>query len=214
VDRITDAFVWPVRDPDWPAKLLLTGLILLVPIVGSINGLGWMLAALDRLRAGDEKLPPANFNYLGRGIRLFVVNLVYVLALAIVVALFFALAVLVLGAEGRGAPNPGLVALGLFLNLLAFSGAALGSLALLFAMPAIILATDRGGIVGGLHVGDVTHRLRESPVNTLIAGLMLVAAGFIGQLGLIACGIGVVFTTAYALAMQAWIVRSFEVKEV
>jgi hypothetical protein len=39
---------------------------------------------------------------------------------------------------------------------------------------------------------------------------MLIAAGFVGSLGLIACGIGVVFTTAYALAMQAWIVRSYE----
>ena len=40
---------------------------------------------------------------------------------------------------------------------------------------------------------------------------MLIAAGFIGSLGLVACGIGVLFTTAYALAMQAWIIRSFEV---
>jgi hypothetical protein len=48
-------------------------------------------------------------------------------------------------------------------------------------------------------------------VSTLIAGLMLIAAGFIGSLGTVACGIGVLFTTAYATAMQAWIIRSFEV---
>ena len=39
---------------------------------------------------------------------------------------------------------------------------------------------------------------------------MLIAAGLVGQLGSIACFIGVVFTSVYALAMQAWIVRSFE----
>jgi hypothetical protein len=40
---------------------------------------------------------------------------------------------------------------------------------------------------------------------------MLIAAGFVGSIGLLACGVGVLFTTAYALAMQAWVVRSFEV---
>jgi hypothetical protein len=40
---------------------------------------------------------------------------------------------------------------------------------------------------------------------------MLIAAGFVGSLGMVACGVGILFTTAYALAMQAWIVWSFEV---
>ena len=48
-------------------------------------------------------------------------------------------------------------------------------------------------------------------MNTLIAGLMLIAAGLVGQLGGVACLVGAAFTGAYALAMQAWIVRSFEV---
>ena len=39
---------------------------------------------------------------------------------------------------------------------------------------------------------------------------MLFAAGFIGSLGSILCVVGVVFTAAYALAVQAWIFRSFE----
>src|SRR5206468_790782 len=89
------------------------GLILLIPIVGGINGLGWMLAALDRLRAG-------------------------------------------------------------------------------------------------LRLVEVLRSARVSVTNTLIAGLMLIAASLIAQLGSVACLIGVVFTAAYAFAMQAWIIRSFE----
>jgi UPF0716 family protein affecting phage T7 exclusion len=50
----------------------------------------------------------------------------------------------------------------------------------------------------------------EKPTNTLIAGLMLIAAGFISSLGVIACMIGFLFTAAYALAVQAWVFRSFE----
>jgi hypothetical protein len=210
MERITDAFVWVVRDPRWAGKLVIIALILLVPIAGQINGLGWMLAALDRLRAGEETLPPANFGYLGRGGRLFVVQLVYALGISLVVAVLYTPAVLVFQHEGRGSLNYGLVSVGLLLNLLSFSAAILGSLALNFATPSIVLATDRAGIAAGLSVADVLRRARESGANTLIAGLMLIAAGFVGSLGLIACGIGVVFTTAYMLAMQAWIMRSYE----
>jgi hypothetical protein len=211
MDRITDAFTWPARDPEWLAKLLIMALTLLIPIVGAINGLGWMLASLDRLRAGEEKLAPANLSYIGRGFRLFVVNLVYGLCVVLVAALIYVPAVLVATNQSHGSANPALVSLAILLSLLAFSVATLGSLALNFAIPSIVLATDRDGIRGGLNGGAVLRRARANISNTLIAGLMLIAAGFIGSLGVVACGIGVLFTTAYALAMQAWVIRSFEV---
>jgi hypothetical protein len=211
VDRITDAFVWPVRDPAWLTKLLIIALTLLIPIVGAINAIGWMLASLDLLRAGEERLAPAHLGYLGRGIRLFAVNLVYSLVIALVVGVIYLPAVVIASRESHGAASAGLISAAIALSLLAFSIATLGSLALNFLTPSIVLATDRGGIAGGLAAGSVLRQARANLANTLIAGLMLIAAGFIGSLGLIACGVGVLFTTAYALAMQAWVVRSFEV---
>ena len=65
-------------------KLLIIALILLIPIVGAINGLGWMLASIDRLRAGDTRLAPASLGYIVRGFPLFVVNLGYELAIVLV----------------------------------------------------------------------------------------------------------------------------------
>jgi hypothetical protein len=211
VDRITDAFVWPVRDPAWLTKLLIIALTLLIPVVGAINAIGWMLASLDLLRAGDERLAPAHLGYLGRGIRLFAVNVVYSLAIGLVVAVIYVPAVLMASRESQGAASAGLISAAIALSLLAFSIATLGSLVLNFLTPSIVLATDRGGIAGGLSVGSVLRHARANLADTLIAGLMLIAAGFIGSVGLIACGIGVLFTTAYALAMQAWVVRSFEI---
>ena len=210
MERITDAFVWPFRDPQWPSKIAILALILLIPIVGAINGLGWMLAALERLRAGDEKLPPANFDYLGRGFALFVVNLVYVLVLLVIGGALYGVSVLLLASQGQHSANPLIVALGLVLLLLAFGLVSLGSLAFTFLTPAIVLAVAHGGIVGGLRIDEVVQTAVRSPLNTLIAGLMLIAAGFIEGLGIWVCCIGILFTTAYALAMQAWIVRSFE----
>jgi hypothetical protein len=211
MERIADAFVWPVRDPEWLTKLLIIALTLLIPVIGAINGLGWLLATLDRLRAGEERLAPANLRYIGRGSRLFAVNLVYALVISLITGLIYVPAVVVASNQSHGSASPGLVSLAILLSLLAFSVATLGSLALNFAMPSIVLATDRGGIAAGLRVSAVWRQARANLVNTLIAGLMLIAAGFIGSIGLVACGIGALFTTAYALAMQAWIIRSFEV---
>jgi len=211
LERITEAFVWPVRDPDWVVKLLIIGLISLIPIIGTINGIGWMLASLDRLRAGEERLAAANLTHLPRGWRVFVVELIYVCVLLAIALVFYLPGILIAVRQGHDHGNSALIALAITLNLVAFGVVTLGSLAYTFILPAMILATDRGGIGAGLRFGDVLMRCRMNPINTLIAGLMLLAASFVGSLGLIACGIGVIFTAAYALAMQAWIIRSFEV---
>lgn len=210
MERITDAFAWPARDPRWLTKILIIGLLLLIPIAGAINSIGWMLATLDRLRAGEETLAPANLSHLGRGLRLFVVNIVYGLAIVLVAAAIYVPALLIASSQSQGSANPALVSLAIVLSLLAFSVATLGTLAFNFALPAIVLATDRGGILSGLRVSGVVRRSRINVAYTLIAGLMLIAAGFVGSLGVVLCGIGVLFTSAYALAMQAWIIRSFE----
>jgi uncharacterized protein DUF4013 len=210
VDRIGDAFVWPFRDPEWLSKIVIIGLIQLIPIVGGINGLGWMLASLERLRAGEERLPPANFDHLGRGFQLFAVLFVYYFGLFVVGSALYVPGAVILAQQGKESPNGLLVAIGIGLLLMAFSIFTLGSLLMTFLTPSIILAVDGGGIGGGLSPARVLRRARLSLTNTLIAGLMLIAAGLVAQLGAVACLVGVVFTSAYALAMQAWIVRSYE----
>lgn len=210
MDRVTEAFSWPFRDPQWVSKLLIIALTLLIPIVGSINGLGWMLASLDRLRAGEETLAPANLRYIGRGIRLFAVEFIYAIGITIVALLIFLPAIALSVNQGQGSANSALIAAAVLLNFIGFSAITVLSLALTFAMPAIVLATDQGGIAAGINVGAVVRRSRINLTHTLIVGLMLIAASFVGSIGAVACGIGVVVTSAYALAMQAWIIRSFE----
>lgn len=210
MDRLTEAFAWPFRDPAWVSKLLIIALTLMIPIVGSINGLGWMLASLDRLRAGEERLAPANLSYIGRGLRLFAVELIYTLAILVVAVVIFVPAFALSVKQGQGAANNGLIAAAVLLNLIGFSVITLLSLALNFMIPAIVLATDRAGIGAGIDVREVLRRSRANLNHTLIAGLMLIAASFVGSLGSVICGLGIFVTLAYGLAMQAWIIRSFE----
>jgi hypothetical protein len=210
VDRVTEAFSWPFRDPEWLPKLLIIALILLIPIIGAINGIGWMLASLDRLRAGEERLAPANLSYLGRGIRLFAVELIYAIVITAIALMIFISAFALAVRQGQGSANVALIITAVLLNLVGLSVITLLSLALTFATPAIVLATEEGGVGGGIRVTAVIRRSRVNVTHTLIAGLMLIAASFIGSLGAVVCGIGALVTSAYALAMQAWIVRSFE----
>jgi uncharacterized protein DUF4013 len=211
MDRVADGFTWPVRDPEWAGKVLVIGLLLLIPVAGAINGIGWMLATLDRLRAGEERLAPANFSHLGRGAGLFVVQLVYGLAIAAIAGIIYLPGVLLASSQNNQASVNSLVLVAaLFLFFVALAVAIVGSLAVYFAQPAFVLETDRRGISGGFDLRAVWRRSRANMTYTLIAGLMLFAAGFIGSLGVILCVVGVVFSAAYALAVQAWIFRSFE----
>ena len=210
MERVGDAFVWPFRDPEWIEKILIIGLISLIPIVGGINAAGWMMATIRKLRAGEERLAPANFDYLWPGFQLVVVMLVYYLVIFAVAAVFFWPAVLLLSSQANAHGSSLLVLLGLALLLLAFGLTLVGSLAAYSILPAVTLGVLDGGIGGGLALTTILRRVTHRPVNTVLAGLMLLAAGFIGGLGIYVFFFGLVITHPYSLAMQAWIIRSFE----
>jgi len=210
MDRVGDAFVWPFRDPEWTQKVVIIGLIALIPIVGGINAAGWMMATIRRLRAGEERLPSGNFDYLWPGFQLFIVLLVYYLAVFVVAGVFFWPALLLVSTQNNPHGSGWLVLVGIALLLMAFGLTLIGSLAIYCVIPAITLGVLDGGIGGGFALPTILRRTTRRPTNTLLAGLMLLAAGFIGGLGFYVFYVGLVITYPYSLAMEAWIIRSFE----
>ena len=76
MNSVGDSFAWGFRDPGWAGKMLLQGLIALIPIVGWIAMTGWLMMAFENIRAGKNELPPAGF-HLERGIAIFGVFLIY-----------------------------------------------------------------------------------------------------------------------------------------
>lgn len=205
MDDAGELLGWPFEDPAWPRKLLLAGLlwcVLSLTIAGiplaAVNLTGWMLTAADNLRSGKRSLPPAGF-YLGRGVRLFTVQLAYFLALLAVCGLPIVAGVWIGGIGG------GLLAVfGQSLLLLA-------STLLVAITPAIVVLTEAGGVARGLDLRRLGRFLAADPRAASSSGLMsLLCLDIISPFGLLACGLGLVVTTPYAYAVLASTVVAYE----
>lgn len=199
-----DAFSWATRDPRWVSKCLLMGLVGLIPVAGQMALLGWLYANLDNLRRGRRELAEAGFVRFRQGAELFVVGLVYA-ALLVALLLLAVVPAVLLAAQGSR-----LAALALPLTLLANALVAAANLLFYLAYVPILLAVERHGIAGGLHVPALWRSLRPHLPQALLAGLLVIAAGFVAALGLLACGIGIIFTIPYSYAILAAAVHGYE----
>ena len=191
------------------SKIIVIGLIGLIPIVGTINTLGWMLNALDNLRAGRLELPPGNFSHLGRGVNLFLVLLIYGFGIAIVCGILFIPGIVMSGAASQS-DSSGLVGVASLWFFLVAALTAVAGLALGLAQPVIYLQTDRRGIGGGLDFRTILETLRAHFVKVLLAALLMLVGSFIGGLGVYVCFVGVIFTAPYGYAIMAGVLRVFE----
>ena len=211
MQNVGNSFGLPFRSPGYFGTLVLMGLIGLIPIVGWINSLGWMLSIVDNYRSGRTDLPPAGFQYIGRGATLFLVVLVYALIIGAIFAVpFFLILAGSIASASASSATPGSTAFfgGGFATYIGLIQ--LLSLAISLFYPAVIVATERGGAGGGLNPVNVFGIAAANWKNTFIAGLLFFAASFIGGLGIYACCIGILFTAPYSTAVMAGVVRYYE----
>jgi hypothetical protein len=208
---VGNSFSLPFKSPNWASTFVLMGLIALIPIVGWINLLGWMLALIDNYRSGRTDLPPAGFQYLSRGGNLFVVFLVYGLVIALIFLVpFFLLLGGAIASSNGGTDSAGFSA-AFGGGFLAYAGLAqLLALVLYLFYPAVVVATERGGIGGGLNPSQVLGLASRNWKNTIIAGILIWVAGFIGGLGLYACCVGLLFSLPYGYSVMAGVIRYYE----
>ncbi len=180
-------FHWMFEDERWRYKFLFQALILLIPVVGLIALLGWSMGTYDNLVAGGQDLAPTGFP-LRRGLRLFLIGLVYWI--------------------GLGLPKTGLR----YLDAVLGGGTLFGPLAdlyndvalLLFALVIVpvFVATDRRGLLGGIDVVHVAGSMLAKPLQTAVAALVVLIASVIGILGF-AVIVAAPFTITYAAAVVA-----------
>ena len=181
--------LWFTTSPDWFQRVIVTGLIGLIPIIGSINVLGWTLTATDMVRGGWKELPPAGFQHLERGVAPFIVGLVYGLVLSFVLVLMAVLAV-AFAASGRTE----LVVIAILIGLVALLLLIVWWLAALYLFGALLIGSDQIGIGWAL---DPRRLLAVARANhhaslhvalvygaaTIVYGFVAVVVGFIIPFG-------------------------------
>jgi hypothetical protein len=191
---VGDSFAWPFKDPQWASKILIQGLITLIPIVGWIATTGWLVLAIDNHRTGRQELPPYGF-HLEKGIVLFVVYVIY--------GIVFNIPGGIIQGAAANTDNGALQGLASLVYLVF-------SVLLAFLAPSIILHTYRAGFSGGFDVGGIWQMATANMTNTVIAGVLIWVASLIGGFGFIICCVGIIFTIPYSAAIIAGIVTWYE----
>jgi Protein of unknown function (DUF4013) len=199
---IGKAFSFVFEDEKWVSKVLLGGLFFCIPIV-NFAVIGYMLKVAQNVAQGNPRPLPewGEFgDHFMRGLRGIAIQIVYQLPTIILYGVFICMIVAAGGAAGNARSSSG-------------SGAgAIGALGFCLLPLIIILAllgTFLAYVAAGRYV--VTNTLSEAfKFNEVIASargnmgawlmllLVIILAGFAGSLGMIACGVGVLFTSFYA----------------
>ncbi len=203
------AFSYVFEDSDWMKKVGIAALAMLVPILGQIAVLGWSLEITRRLIMGQvtDLLPDWTdfMDHFMRGVKAFVIGLVFALPsifISICQGIFNVLATNpdFSSSDAGGAFVAGVGIVSMCIGCFSF----LYSIFLGVVMPAAYANFVVSGEIGaGLRFGEIFGLVRAAPGPYLMALLGGIVTGIIAMLGMIACFIGVVFTAALAMAMNA-----------
>lgn len=195
------AFAFVFEDPDWLKKVAIAALVGLIPIVGQFVLIGWALETAKRVIRQDPA-PLADLDFgaqLGTGFKSFLVGLVYSIPAILLYLPMFIVPFVFADSSSDAAGTAATVVMLCCGGLMA-----LYILAMVFVLPAaqgVYLAAGRVG--AAFNLKQVFGLIRAAPGAYLIVLLGGMAAGFIAPLGSIACGVGALLTSAYALLINA-----------
>lgn len=205
--NVGEAFTYVFEDERWVTKLLLGSLIMLIPIFGIFAVLGYVIAVIRNVLAGEMR-PLPEWDNLGQyfvdGLMVTVANLVYALPI-IVLACVIALPSLLPILAGE---NEDLMAIlgGLSAVVMAVIGCLifLYSLLLWVLSPVIYLRYAVYDTVGAcLQFGDVFRSTIDNIGSVLLAQLMMWVGGLV--VGLVGGLISAVVSVLSLIPICGWI---------
>jgi hypothetical protein len=196
------SFGYVFKDKEWFRKIAIPALVSLIPIIGQFIVMGWGLKATKNVIEGKEHdaLPELDFGGdLGRGFMAAVISFIYGLPVAILSGIGGTLAGF--GTEQADAGNVILIILGSCIGLL---GLVVGIVVGFFGVAAIANYVAKGDFGAAFRFKELFGMIKKSFVSWLLVIVgQIIALGFIAPLGIIACGIGALFTFVYGTAVYS-----------
>ena len=195
------AFAYPFDDKEWVTKLLIGGILALIPIVNLVV-LGYMLKVTKNVADGAEQPLPGwdDFaDYFVKGLISFLGILVWALP-ALVVAGVVVVLGLAAGSEASADYSGPLSACVFGLNCLS----SLYGLFLAAVLPAALTQYAVSGDFGAFfRFGEMFRFITSNLGNYVVAILLAWVAQFVAGFGVILCVVGVIFTQFWASLVGA-----------
>ena len=199
---IGKAFTYVFEDEDWVKKVLIGGVINLIPIVGFFFTAGYMLETIKNVMEG-RPLPLPEWDDWGgkfmKGLMAAIIGLVYSLPV-IVLTLCFTGVIVVTGQNEDTANAVVSIAMSCIqcVNLLYV-------LAVMVVSPAILSKYAEAWELGAaFRFGEIFSLIKDNIGTYLLVLVITLLAGIIGNLGGIACGVGALFTMFYAMLVNGY----------
>jgi hypothetical protein len=197
------SFSYMFEDKDWIKKILIGGLISLIPIV-NFAALGYVVQLVRNTRDG-RPLPLPEWDQFGEyfmsGLWLFLIFLVYSIPI-IILACLQGIGTAVIGSASGGSSSTADSAASVYVIVSTCLSCLMGLWGLVLGVisPAIIVRFAETGQFGAsLRFAGWLDVIKANVGGYLIVMiLMWVASGIIAPLGLILCVVGVIFTQFWA----------------
>ena len=193
------AFSYVKNERDWVTKLLITGLILLIPIVGQLYFTGWLFEIARRVTSQEtEILPEVNFSrFISIGFKVWVISFVYMLPSSILSSISSFSSKALMNSDTEAIAFIG----GSISCVFGLIGAVLGIALSLFLLAAYIRFLDTFTISSAFDFAAVWKTLKSSPKEFVILWLFDLLTGLIACAGLLFCFIGILFTAPYSASV-------------
>jgi hypothetical protein len=195
---LAKSFSFVFEDENWVAKIIIGGIIAIIPVIGWFFVIGYMVGiARNVIQNNPRPLPEwSDFGQmLVDGLYGFVIGFVYMLPLIIVACIFYAPGMWLFSGDNGDAGTAG----AMFSCCFSFFAVLYGFFAGWFLIPSALgRYADTDDLGSALRINEVLDLSRANPGAFLVALLVSVLAGFLAGFGVILCCIGVLFTSFYS----------------